>query len=379
MSYGTNNRNGGYGGRSRKGSFSRRYSGKDPQEIQAQRSIQAKLMDSSRRAPLAKSFDEWADKPNRLDLPGVDAPNDNASAINADSKSEFTVFQSKYRHWTQVILEKTPSGGYNKIVMEFGKEKSRRPLTEAEKTEALESLKHLEKIGAGTVTRTDNLAALRQVVGSVNTPKEEAVKPNDKAPWEMTYREFFDKAGSEFTAAERFGLTYHGRVPTFLKKVEGKEMWVGEQGATPEERIHRAVIRQALAQGKTVPPEVLKQYPDLVAAPVTSTPIKEMPKPKAQTKPDASSLVYEASIGHYGGVLVSVPEDKLADFKALFPPGVFPKNIEVKNVKDSWSSYGVADWQKKFPRSERVAIVRFANASKGEKFIEDNMKLPFRD
>lgn len=116
----------------------------------------------------------------------------------------------------------------------------------------------------------------KELVSSTNTPdnpnavytetdklKDKAVKPSDKKPWEMAYSEFFDVAGSEYTAGDRFNLVYHGRVPSYLKEVEGKTIWVGEQGATPEERIHRAVIRQALAQGKTVPEEVLKQYPDL--------------------------------------------------------------------------------------------------------------------
>jgi hypothetical protein len=389
VSYGTRGGSG-YGGHSRKGSGSHRFSGKDAQEIQAQRSFQAKLMDSSRRAPMAKSFEEWASKPNRLDLPDVDAPSNEAAHINKDSKSEFIVYQGKHKHWTQVIIENMPDGRCNKIVMEFGKEKSHKILTEAEKKEAFDSLHYLEKIGAGTVTKTDNLAALRQVVGSVNTPdnpeavyteadkrKDEALKPSSKQPWEMTYSEFFDAAGSEYTAGDRFGLVYHGRVPSYLKEVEGKTIWVGEQGATPEERIHRAVIRQALSRGKTVPAEVLKQYPDLAKpTPAAKTEVVQAPK---QTKRDATPLVYRASIGHYGGMYVYVPENRLGEFKAMFPQGVFPRNIEVKKVSDSWTQQGVEHWHSKYPNSDRVAIVHFANASKGEKFLEDNVTLPFTD
>lgn len=99
--------------------------------------------------------------------------------------------------------------------------------------------------------------------GAPQETKEQSRKK--KEPWEMTYREFFDKAGSEYTARERFKLDYQGNdVPMRLGDIEeGKTRWVGEIGATPEERIHRSVIRQAILEGKNVPKEVLEQYPDL--------------------------------------------------------------------------------------------------------------------
>jgi hypothetical protein len=94
---------------------------------------------------------------------------------------------------------------------------------------------------------------------------------------------------------------------------------------------------------------------------------------------DARPLIFKTSIGHYGGMYVYMPEEKLDEFKAMFPKGLFPKNIEVKNVAESWTSYGVDAWHKRFPDSDRVAVVHFANASKGQKFLEDKITVPYAD
>ena len=80
-----------------------------------------------------------------------------------------------------------------------------------------------------------------------------------KEPWQMTYREFYDIAGSEYTAGLRFGL------PT---KQGGRLLIDPETGYPvkenlPEGRIRKAVVMKALREGKPVPPEVLADYPDL--------------------------------------------------------------------------------------------------------------------
>ena len=75
--------------------------------------------------------------------------------------------------------------------------------------------------------------------------------------WEMTYREFFDHAGNEYTAGERFGLKTKNRVP--VDPVTGYTY----RGALPEERIHRAVICKAASEGRVIPASVLAEYPDL--------------------------------------------------------------------------------------------------------------------
>ncbi len=61
MSYGTNNRGGGYGNNIRKA-----------RRVQARRSDHAKEMDSVLKAPKAKNVDQWLSAPNRFDLPTVD-------------------------------------------------------------------------------------------------------------------------------------------------------------------------------------------------------------------------------------------------------------------------------------------------------------------
>lgn len=78
-----------------------------------------------------------------------------------------------------------------------------------------------------------------------------------KEPWQMTYGEFFPHVGSEYTSGERFGIPTKNRVPII------PETGYLEKGATPEERVHRAVVRKALREKKPVPHEVLAEYPDL--------------------------------------------------------------------------------------------------------------------
>ena len=84
------------------------------------------------------------------------------------------------------------------------------------------------------------------------------IKKEVKEPWGMTYTEFFDIAGSEYGAGERFGVPTKNRVPI------NPETGYGMKGATPEARIHRAVLMKALKEGKPVPEEVLVEYPDLI-------------------------------------------------------------------------------------------------------------------
>ncbi len=88
-----------------------------------------------------------------------------------------------------------------------------------------------------------------QGYGTISRPQKE--------PWQMTYSEFFDIAGSEYTSGERFGIPTKNRVPVI------PETGFGEKGATPEERVHRAVVRKALREKKPVPQEILAEYPDL--------------------------------------------------------------------------------------------------------------------
>ena len=44
------------------------------QKFHARRSQNARMIDEGLRAPLAKSPQEWLQKPNRLDLPNIDMP-----------------------------------------------------------------------------------------------------------------------------------------------------------------------------------------------------------------------------------------------------------------------------------------------------------------
>lgn len=105
--------------------------------------------------------------------------------------------------------------------------------------------------------RMEELGNMLREGGYEVTGRQGAEGIQQKEPWQMTYSEFFPFAGSEYTSGERFGIPTKNRVPVI------PETGFGEKGATPEERVHRAVVRKALREKKPVPQEVLAEYPDL--------------------------------------------------------------------------------------------------------------------
>ncbi len=89
-----------------------------------------------------------------------------------------------------------------------------------------------------------------------------------KEPWEMTYREFADYfedvfGGQKFTFAERVGkpLGIPSQAGEPYKLIMAKR--IGYTGSLPRDRWRRAIVEKALEQGKTVPDEVLADFPDL--------------------------------------------------------------------------------------------------------------------
>ena len=98
--------------------------------------------------------------------------------------------------------------------------------------------------------------------------------------------------------------------------------------------------------------------------------------PDLPNKSDARPLVYQTSIGHYGGQIVRLPEENLPAFKAQFPKGTFPKNVQIKNVADTYTPQGREYYHKRFPNSEKMAVITFASGSKGERHLEENIEMP---
>lgn len=107
--------------------------------------------------------------------------------------------------------------------------------------------------------------------------------------------------------------------------------------------------------------------------------IQEIYMKKQASRPDVRPLIYTTSIGHYGGLYVYLPEENLATFKTYFPPNTFPRKIQIKDVTKEWTFEGEQHYRAKFPNSNKVAIVHFAHASKGEQFLDENLKMPVPD
>jgi len=145
--------------------------------------------------------------------------------------------------------------------VQTGYVKANPPTAEQLKREIEELKKRQDKLPktvtsrAQATTREANLGKLQEVIDGKMRQLREMEK--QKEPWMMTYREFIDIAGSEYGAGERFGVPTKNRVPI------NPETGYLIKGATPEERIHRAVLMKALAEDKPVPEEVLVDYQGL--------------------------------------------------------------------------------------------------------------------
>lgn len=92
--------------------------------------------------------------------------------------------------------------------------------------------------------------------------RREAIKAMaDKEPWRMTKKRFLD-----------FKMMKHGYVPPTTYHFTDYAMPSTQRAFRQFMRQHRIAVKQALAEGKSVPAEVLADYPDLV------------PKPKDEAK-----------------------------------------------------------------------------------------------
>jgi hypothetical protein len=94
-----------------------------------------------------------------------------------------------------------------------------------------------------------------------------------KEPWEMTRTEYFGDAVSKLWTPE-------GKV--HLKKgqrLQPKEALDLEAACNKE---HKQMVQQALASGKPVPAEVLKDYPELFRPYVKDKEKRTAPRPKSQ-------------------------------------------------------------------------------------------------
>lgn len=82
--------------------------------------------------------------------------------------------------------------------------------------------------------------------------------------------------------------------------------------------------------------------------------------------------IWRQSIGHYGGLFVEIPREKMRSFRARFPSRQFPRRVTEKVVQDE--GFGV-EFEERFhtayPRSGGVFFdLFFADRSKGLKTLD---------
>lgn len=84
----------GYRGQRKSSYGSQHISGRTVAGIQNNRSLNAKLVDASLKAPIAKTEEQWMNAPNRYDLPDVDTPK---VKMSTEAKTELPKMESKVR------------------------------------------------------------------------------------------------------------------------------------------------------------------------------------------------------------------------------------------------------------------------------------------
>lgn len=119
-----------------------------------------------------------------------------------------------------------------------------------------------------TEARGDVRDAVKQEVSQPVVPREEVGKP-PRQPYEMTKKEFGKAFPNPVTSGPGKDLspTISFDLPSIVGKAFAFE-------GTPEH--HKLSVREAISKGKTVPPEVLKDYPDLAKA-AQQAPAKTLP------------------------------------------------------------------------------------------------------
>lgn len=110
-----------------------------------------------------------------------------------------------------------------------------------------------------------------------------SVNPIFKKPWELTAKEFFGKGiparagvmtkegkfitgwdhGNAYNKAMELGYTIEEKLGQVAGWKVGKEIFLDKDIPLLDD-LHKIVIERALLKGERVPPEVLKDYPDLI-------------------------------------------------------------------------------------------------------------------
>ncbi len=180
-----------------------------------------------------------------------------------------------------------------------------------------------------------------------------------KQPWQMTYREFYPIAGSEYTSGERFGIPTVNKVPA----QPGTKF--GEKGATPEERIHRAILRKALSEGKPVPAEVLKDYPDLKPAPTPTTGAVVEPTAKVTPTPEVTTYKKGQTVewwdGRAGGKWVEgkINSVDIEADRVNITSGGKKFNVNIGNMLRAKAEAAIPKAEIGMPEAERLAKIDY--------------------
>lgn len=162
-----------------------------------------------------------------------------------------------------------------------------------------------------TMGTPNNIALLNQMLTKVQRPSairavSEAAVPAAKEPWQMTKQEYAQQAER---LKNRYNAIFQEKIkgtgaendpqsPVYRNKAQDAFTQLKQEtertdisfGAL-EGMGHWANVRQALSEGKPVPPEVLADYPELVAKAKAPAPAVAKPPPPVAAKPAVAPRV----------------------------------------------------------------------------------------
>lgn len=181
-------------------------------EVQHSRSDRARLLDSQRKAKIAKSPEQWLSAPNRYDLPGVDTP----VRQGGFGARQVSMFKSKQQTSPSVIvpLKQKRINRISDTITSGGKQMNQKPTIIGKKT-VLPTMEQIQKyviierkeaIKKDLTTQINKLARLNQSTPQQVIKEKRYALDDSKEIAEQTIRNIMAEARDErdtFTPEEK--------------------------------------------------------------------------------------------------------------------------------------------------------------------------------
>ncbi|ACL06224.1 hypothetical protein Dalk_4546 [Desulfatibacillum aliphaticivorans] len=263
--------------------------------------------------------------PNRVTLPQVETPvqmaqeplrpeTSAAAPVEDTDLAEALKYRQAEIKRARLLESKNREAGKEEIAQRYGlvADEYEQVDIDAFKKDFLANKEYYTESNIDPILRFKN----KEVNRNEAPVEQEAAK---KEPWEMTQDEWFNiteqRLGVGRDSTEYVGLS-ETRTPL-------SDKWT---------KAHREDIQRALSKGKPVPPEVLRDYPDLQKQASSEQPVS-MPVENAKTStiPDQKNTIYNI---HVGGKNMFAVREKMDNPRGFGDPLFDTQDIAERYIKD---------------------------------------------